>query len=369
MKDFENFELLEAYLQGELDDDKKLWLESRLQNEPDLQKQLELLQQADDLIILSGLHEAEKKIRGWRPTGHRSGLNGKLLTGILIIASVIGGISYFLYSEKSYEPLTGKDFQQENSGLSVSNLHAESDESDEPVTDYRKIKLPEPADLKSETSFEADNIPMVPDNKKENHNFPEVSTDINTTGINDESLSDSPLKQDSKNPENKCADVFLTSEIYNEGTCKGKSEGIIRFNNSAGGTTPYEYSIDGVSYSRGNDFYNLPEGVYIPFLKDASGCIAAQKNITIHSMACREKESAFAPEIGQSFIYPLKNDEAGEIEIFNSSGIKIYSVNATAGDSWDGRDFQGNLQPVDVYHFEIRLQNGKLISGDVSIVE
>ncbi len=41
---------------------------------------------------------------------------------------------------------------------------------------------------------------------------------------------------------------------------------------ATGGTTPYEYSIDGLTYQTGGTFTNLPPGQYTVIVRDAAGC-------------------------------------------------------------------------------------------------
>lgn len=43
----------------------------------------------------------------------------------------------------------------------------------------------------------------------------------------------------------------------------------------AGGTTPYEYSINGTVFQTSNLFNNLPSGSYTVYIKDAQGCISS----------------------------------------------------------------------------------------------
>jgi len=46
--------------------------------------------------------------------------------------------------------------------------------------------------------------------------------------------------------------------------------------NGAGGTTPYQYALDGGSYGSGATFGNLSSGNHQAYVKDASGCIISQ---------------------------------------------------------------------------------------------
>lgn len=73
-------------------------------------------------------------------------------------------------------------------------------------------------------------------------------------------------------------DAVLVQDI----TCL--QQGIIEVQNVAGGTSPYEYSIDGVSFGSGagsETFSGLNPGTYTVTIRDASGCVFQTNPITI----------------------------------------------------------------------------------------
>ena len=59
------------------------------------------------------------------------------------------------------------------------------------------------------------------------------------------------------------------------------SNGTITVSGVTGGTSPYEYSIDGVTYQLGTTFTGLTEGTYTITIRDANGCFFAAAPITI----------------------------------------------------------------------------------------
>ncbi|MCX7955454.1 MAG: choice-of-anchor L domain-containing protein [Bacteroidales bacterium] len=62
--------------------------------------------------------------------------------------------------------------------------------------------------------------------------------------------------------------------------CQGTPDGTITIS-AAGGTPPYQYSLNGGPFQSSNTFTNLPATVYNVVVKDANGCQAIQNNITI----------------------------------------------------------------------------------------
>ncbi|WP_306026650.1 MULTISPECIES: T9SS type B sorting domain-containing protein [unclassified Allomuricauda] len=71
------------------------------------------------------------------------------------------------------------------------------------------------------------------------------------------------------------ADAVLTQDY----TCL--QEGIIEVQNVTGGTAPYEYSIDGVTFGSASTFNNLTDGTYTVTVRDAVGCVFTATPITI----------------------------------------------------------------------------------------
>ncbi|WP_421808389.1 T9SS type B sorting domain-containing protein [Flagellimonas sp.] len=71
------------------------------------------------------------------------------------------------------------------------------------------------------------------------------------------------------------ADAVLTQDY----TCL--QEGIIEVQNVTGGTAPYEYSIDGVTFGGASTFNNLTDGTYTVTVRDAVGCVFTATPITI----------------------------------------------------------------------------------------
>ena len=76
--------------------------------------------------------------------------------------------------------------------------------------------------------------------------------------------------------------VSATSALTQDYTCL--QEGIIEAQNVTGGTAPYEYSIDGVTFVSGpgaEQFTNLTNGTYTITVRDAEGCTVVTSPITI----------------------------------------------------------------------------------------
>ena len=62
-------------------------------------------------------------------------------------------------------------------------------------------------------------------------------------------------------------------------SCYGASDGEITAV-ASGGTAPYQYSLDGSSYTSDPVFSGLSSGVYTVYYKDANNCLASENIIT-----------------------------------------------------------------------------------------
>ena len=70
----------------------------------------------------------------------------------------------------------------------------------------------------------------------------------------------------------------ITSVFVDSISCNGNNDAAITIN-ATGGETPYQYTIDGVTYQASNVFSNLSASNYAVKVKDASACVS-QVNIT-----------------------------------------------------------------------------------------
>jgi hypothetical protein len=73
--------------------------------------------------------------------------------------------------------------------------------------------------------------------------------------------------------------ILTATTTVSEVSCKGLNDGSIVVT-ASGGTSPYEYSLDGTSYSTNNEFNDLVKGNYVIWSRDVNGCtVSNQANI------------------------------------------------------------------------------------------
>lgn len=70
--------------------------------------------------------------------------------------------------------------------------------------------------------------------------------------------------------------------IVQDYTCL--QSGSLQAQNVSGGTAPYEYSLDGVTFGASDTFTNLADGTYNIFIRDANACVYTTPDVTIPAL-------------------------------------------------------------------------------------
>ncbi|MEP7166037.1 MAG: T9SS type A sorting domain-containing protein [Ferruginibacter sp.] len=78
--------------------------------------------------------------------------------------------------------------------------------------------------------------------------------------------------------------INVTSYAWSAGSCAATNGKIQLF--LTGGTGPYTYSLDGVTYQNSPLFNNLMAGTYSGFVKDSKGCVGTKTGIVVGPFNC-----------------------------------------------------------------------------------
>lgn len=105
--------------------------------------------------------------------------------------------------------------------------------------------------------------------------------------------------------------------------------------NASGGTAPYQYSLDGVTWQNSNVFANLPRGENKIFLKDSYDCNPVQIQITVPNLvnAITPNGDNVNDEVDYSALAYKKNLV---FTVYNRYGNKIYEGDRVRNYKWDG---------------------------------
>ncbi len=133
-----------------------------------------------------------------------------------------------------------------------------------------------------------------------------------------------------------CTNAITINAVPTPANC-GVNNGIITLNPS-GGTSPYQYSIDGgVIYSSQNAFNNLAPTTYAVKVKDLTGCTATQ-NVTIINAGNVTPIAAFTPTVNANAVSVQNTSTNATAYLWNFGdgntlntlhGTHIYSAQGT----------------------------------------
>ncbi len=105
--------------------------------------------------------------------------------------------------------------------------------------------------------------------------------------------------------------------------------------NVSGGTAPYQYSIDGVTWQNSNVFNNLPRGENKIYVKDSFDCNPIAVQVTVPNLvnAITPNGDNVNDELDYSALAYKKNLV---LTIYNRYGNKIYESDKLRNYKWDG---------------------------------
>ncbi|MCT2407825.1 gliding motility-associated C-terminal domain-containing protein [Chryseobacterium antibioticum] len=121
--------------------------------------------------------------------------------------------------------------------------------------------------------------------------------------------------------------------------------------NASGGTPPYMYSTDGVTWQATNSFSGLPRGENKIFLKDSFNCTPIQITVTVPNLinAITPNGDKVNDEIDYSALSYKKNLV---FIVYDRYGNKLYEANKMRDYKWDGTA-SGKKIPTGTYWYSI----------------
>lgn len=121
--------------------------------------------------------------------------------------------------------------------------------------------------------------------------------------------------------------------------------------NPAGGTAPYQFSLDGINWQDSNVFTGLPRGENKIYLKDSYDCNPVQIQVTVPNLvnAITPNGDNTNDEVDYSAL-AYKKDLV--FTVYNRYGNKIYEANKIRNYKWDGTS-SGKKIPTGTYWYTI----------------
>ncbi len=164
------------------------------------------------------------------------------------------------------------------------------------------------------------------------------------------------------------AAIVVTSYAVNATSCAATDGSIQLFR--TGGTSPFTYSLDNVTYQAGNTFTGLIPGMYTGYIKDSKGCIGSMANISVgpscpQPFALTDNKVNDVPNIGNEMffvnVYPnptaaefnlvltSSNNEKVSIIVTDNLGRKVYRSGSVIKNQISfGKNFRSGIYTVEV---------------------
>ncbi|WP_170110183.1 T9SS type A sorting domain-containing protein [Flavilitoribacter nigricans] len=141
-------------------------------------------------------------------------------------------------------------------------------------------------------------------------------------------------------------------------SCFGGNDGSISVSGS-GGTTPYEYSIDGgTTYQGSGTFNNLSAGMYVVTIRDANGCTTTCDGTV-------EQPDALSCDATPSDVSCYGGSD-GSISVSGSGGTAPYEYSIDGGTTYQASGAFNNLS-AGMYTVTVRDANGCTSSCDATV--
>lgn len=103
----------------------------------------------------------------------------------------------------------------------------------------------------------------------------------------------------------------------------------------SGGTPPYEYSLDGITWQSSNVFQNVPRGNHVIHIKDSQNCDVVTRSFVIINLinTITPNHDGYNDNIDYS---ALMNNDNLEFRIFDRYGAEVFRGSPTNRYIWDG---------------------------------
>ena len=151
--------------------------------------------------------------------------------------------------------------------------------------------------------------------------------------------------------------VFTQSATISDVLCCGSNDGEISLM-ASGGTSPYQYSIDGgLTYQSSNIFNGLSAGLYNISIMDANGCMV-QNTISVAEPPCLQVDSIVSTPVSC-------NGGDGTATVYVSNGLGLLSYNWLTTPNQVSQ--QADSLSPGTYIVNVTDANGCIVNGGVTL--
>ncbi|MBT1699217.1 gliding motility-associated C-terminal domain-containing protein [Fulvivirgaceae bacterium PWU4] len=362
--EYEQFEQIERYLNGQLSAPELSAFESRLQADPLFSQEVKQHRAVHDLIIDQGLLELKAKMKAY-DAGYADNPGAWQIVSTIALVVSLSAVGFLNPGKLQTEPVNGPAIV----------ITTPDDHKTEPVVTSRPGTLktsavtrplfePAPENRIDTITLKLDTVSTTPPLRIASRDtilapriLPRLSAPSTPSRVTMPRLV-------------PCALTTAALKINVTESCNTLATGVITIDKASAteGTPPLEFSIDGKNYRQAYTFTDLYPGIYYLTARDAHGCVSNEaQEITVGEKDCREHEYSFYPDKGEVWKLPVTATTSGKIEIYNRNGSLVYTSLITNGhpSQWDGT-INGQALPMGSYSF-VLVTEGRIMSGYVTL--
>ncbi len=383
MSDREKYaNLVERYLDGELEGDALLAFEKELATNMELREHLELYQLANAAIIqhkIARVGEIVREVGEDYRTRRDSGrwFRG-LAWGSLVMATVSTGVFLSQRYDREKEDRAERGMGRMTDSLLVvaGDGGVVRDEDDLAMEEWenrdgkkRVVKryFAAPEKGKEETSVKPAPAEAI---KEEAPGESYLADAMKITSVIDTSAS--KVKDAPSRPENTAADPDryeggeMSATLDVKPTCAGTGEGSVTIENLRGGVGPYRFYLSSGEENAHGVFLDLEAGTYAIRILDSDQRELNMTDIVIVSERCRQ-DFYLDPSYGAPVVF-TPYEKAGVLTIFDKGGNARFTKNVFEHQAyeWFGEANDGKLSPG-YYLFVIRYEDGVIQNGSITV--
>ncbi len=358
------FELVEAYVNGELSDSELANFEAELSTNVNLQKQLILAQAAQKLVIQNRLLQVKALANeeASRLNNKRNQIHKFLIGGSVALVAVVTGLYIIIKSKEPNEIKlpAPQEIQQKETPTSTLSEISELDEQvqsttntasqeetqPQPVTVTKKETPPPPSDIQKDTIVIVDTTTVM-------KNSPTVET------------PEKPEKTTKTKP--ACNTANIKADIHTISGCEGKNENAIEIGKISGLTGPIKKQVFNAENELILSHYGLKDGNYTVVIVGAETC-KKRFPVTLKSKNCPINVD-FNPNYGEVWEIPTIS-VSGVLTIYTKTGLEIVRKPLPAGEvtTWDGKNSANEIQ-AGYFIFTINYEDGSFLKGGITVTQ
>ncbi len=363
----QTYELIERYLENDLEASEKSSFEKELDKDSNLRSQLEEHRQAHLLTKLSGLYELEKKVRNYEPDKKRGKWGSLFGLGFGVIIITTGIICWNYFGSEKNESL--KNTTEE---IEVQSVEANNEIITVNSVDTAEV---EEVEIMTQKNVEIRNHEPIKRGEADVDTSEAEEVIVQEKVVEKELAVDTAKADKTDKPEEKvsqsdpCEKVSITADVQSNPTCRDKAEGSIVLTSIKGGKEPYQFKLNEGNYQRYQLFDQLSEANYQITIRDNDGCITTLEPVTIASKVCEKPFNyTISTSLNQLFEPDFASGKDGQFRVYDATRRLIYTREFNGGIAWDGRLVDGSRLNFGEYYFEVVLDSAEEFLGTITLL-